>query len=258
MFGQNWAHQLGLGYIYPKEHIDSALRSVFTYNWTPDVATVYDRMPHRFILLANRGEPGMVGITYPKGDPPDFRIKQNDDPWTGYEYQAASHMLYEGLLTEGLTIAYGVHQRYNGKDHNPWCEIEGGDHYSRAMSAWGLLLAASGYVYDGPAGRIGFAPRIRPEDFKCFFSGAEGWGSLVQKRDARGQSNAVHVRWGEVKVNTFEIELPAERNARRVVAEVDGHPVDVRFSRDRKRLVIEPDHTLRIAANSVFKVVAAW
>jgi hypothetical protein len=44
---------------------------------------------------------------------------------------------------EGLTIAYGVHQRYNGARHNPWNEIEGGDHYSRFMFAWGMLLAAT-------------------------------------------------------------------------------------------------------------------
>ncbi len=42
------------------------------------------------------------------------------------EYQVASGMIWEGMLTEGLSIAYGVHTRYDGKKHNPWNEIEGG------------------------------------------------------------------------------------------------------------------------------------
>ena len=94
-------------------------------------------------------------------------------------------MLQEGLTQEGLTLVRGIHDRYDGVKRNPWNEIECGDHYARAMAAWGCLLGVSGYVYDGPAGTIGFAPRMTPDDFKCFFTAAEGWGSLVQRREAR-------------------------------------------------------------------------
>ncbi|MHC4181430.1 MAG: GH116 family glycosyl hydrolase, partial [Planctomycetota bacterium] len=37
LFGQSWAHQLGLGYIYPREYVTKALQSVWKYNWTPNV-----------------------------------------------------------------------------------------------------------------------------------------------------------------------------------------------------------------------------
>src|SRR5881397_3957504 len=92
-----------------------------------------------------------------------------------------SHLLYEGMIREGLSIIRGIHDRYDGKRHNPWNEVECGDHYARALASWGCLIALSGFVYDGPAGRLGFAPRWQQENFKAFFTAAEGWGSLSQK-----------------------------------------------------------------------------
>ena len=77
-----------------------------------------------------------------------------------------------------------VHDRYDGTKHNPWNLIECGDHYSRAMASWGCLLAVTSFVFDASEGKLGFAPRLTPEDFKTFFAAAEGWGSLVQKRSA--------------------------------------------------------------------------
>ena len=37
LFGQGWAHRLGLGYIYPTWYVGKALQSVWKYNWTPDI-----------------------------------------------------------------------------------------------------------------------------------------------------------------------------------------------------------------------------
>jgi len=258
VFGQNWAHQLGLGYIYPEAYIKQALKSVFKYNWTPDVATVYKKMTQRFILLANEGEPGMVGVTYPKGDPPDNRIDQNDDPWTGYEYQAASHMLWEGLLQEGLSIAYGVHQRYNGTNHNPWCEIEGGDHYSRAMSSWGLLLGASGYRCDGPAGKIGFAPRMNPDDFRSFFSAAEGWGSIMQKREKSKQTNLIDVRCGKLRLKTLIFELPQGKTFKNAQVKVACVEINSKLTQKGKQVIIDLANESIIKYGQNIEVTMTW
>ena len=37
LIGQWWAHQLGLGYLLPRERVQSALRAIFRYNWKPDL-----------------------------------------------------------------------------------------------------------------------------------------------------------------------------------------------------------------------------
>ena len=255
VIGQNWAHQLDLGYIYPKEYVDSCLKAVYKYNWTPDVATIYEVMKRRFILLANVGEPGMVGLAYPKGASPENRVGQNDDPWTGYEYQVASHMIAEGMLDEGLSIAYGVHQRYNGTKHNPWNEIEGADHYSRSMSAWGMLLNASGYIYDGPAGKIGFTPVMFADDFKCFFTAAEGWGSIVQRRTANKQINAIKVKYGQLKVKELVFELPEGKNIGQVALNIDGKNVDCEVSQEGKRFTVKLKTAQTITAGQIINVV---
>ena len=94
-------------------------------------------------------------------------------------------MIYEGMIEEALAIVKGARDRYDGIPRppigrNPWNEIECGGHYARAMSSWSLLLAASGFRCDGPAGTLEFAPNLTPERFKSFFSGPEGWGWLEQ------------------------------------------------------------------------------
>jgi len=258
VFGQNWAHQLGLGYIYPKDNVVNALKSVFKYNWAPDVGTVYKIIPGRFILLANEGEAGLIGCTYPKGPMPPNRMGQNDDPWCGYEYQAASHMLWEGLLKEGLTIARGVHERYDGAKHNPFSEIEGADHYSRCMSCWGMILGVSGYIYDGPAGKIGFAPTMTPEDFKCLFTAAQGWGTLSQKRTASKQANTIEVKWGRLKVKTLVFELPQDKRASSVKVVVGRKRIKVDDVFEDGQMILTLPEADTVKAGSSIKVEMSY
>ncbi|WP_223549042.1 GH116 family glycosyl hydrolase [Aestuariivivens sp. NBU2969] len=241
LFGQNWAHQLGLGYVYPEPKVKAALRSVYKYNWTPDVGTIYKVRNKRFIHLADVGEPGMVGLTYPYGEIPVNALHQNDDPWVGYEYQVASHMLREGLLTEGMSIAYGAHLRYDGKTNNPWNEIEGGDHYTRAMAAWGMLLGISGFEYDGPAGKIGFAPRLTPENFKCFYSAAEGWGSYSQKRFENTQECILKVEWGVLNLNEISLEMPLKAKIKNVLMQFNGTKKQVDFKQEESKVRVIVD-----------------
>ena len=109
-------------------------------------------------------------------------VLYRDEVWTGIEYQVASALLHRSMIREGLSILRGVDDRYDGKRHNPWNEVECGDHYARALASWGCLIAVSGFVYDGPAGRLGFAPRWQAENFRAFFTAAEGWGTIEQVR----------------------------------------------------------------------------
>ena len=88
---------------------------------------------------------------------------------------------------------------------NPWNEIECGGHYARAMSSWSLLLAASGFRCDGPAGTLEFAPNLTPERFKAFFSGPECWGWLEQVRSGGKQRNEIHVVEGRLPVATVRL-----------------------------------------------------
>jgi hypothetical protein len=138
----------------------------------------------------------------------------SDEVWTGIEYQVAAHMIYEGMIEESLAIVCGARDRYDGIHRapiprNPWNEIECGGHYARAMSSWSLLLAASGFRCDGPAGTLEFAPIMTPERFKSPFTGPESWGSLEQVRADGGQRNEIRVVEGRLAVATVRLTPPA-------------------------------------------------
>jgi hypothetical protein len=153
----------------------------------------------------------------------------SDEVWTGIEYQAAAHMIYEGLLEEGLAIAKAARERYDGVprppiQRSPWNEIECGGHYARAMSSWSLLLALSGWECDGPRQMVRFAPRCTPAKFKSFFAAPEGWGTLQQSREDRVQQNQVEVSEGVLKVK--ELALETQGSPTKASAEISGRKVE--------------------------------
>lgn len=211
LIGQWWMHQLGLGYMFPKEKVVSALRSIFKYNWLPDL-TGFHQSPRAF---AGDGDKGLLIVAWPKGGRPGHVMLYSDEVWTGIEYQVAGHMIYEGMIDEAYAIIKGARDRYNGIPRppigrNPWNEIECGGHYARAMSSWALLLAASGYEYDGVSKSLRFTPRITPEHFKSCFVGPEGWGSLQQTRGEGKQTDEIHVVEGQFVVKEVRLVAPAD------------------------------------------------
>ncbi len=121
----------------------------------------------------------------------------------GFEYQAAGHMIWEGLTLEGLAVTRAVHDRYHASRRNPWNEVECGDHYARSMASYGVYLAACGFEYHGPKRHLGFAPNMSPEDFKCAFTSAEGWGTFWQKRASA--EYGLQLRWGQMRLKTLSL-----------------------------------------------------
>ena len=120
----------------------------------------------RVFALNNEG--GLLLCSWPHGGRPVIPFVYSDEVWTGIEYQVAAHLIYEGLVAEGIRIVQTLRNRYAGYNRNPWDEIECGHHYVRAMASWSLLLALSGFTYSVPKGIIGFAPRYAEDDFQCF------------------------------------------------------------------------------------------
>jgi hypothetical protein len=229
LIGQWWAHQLGLGYILPKEKVLAALKSVFKYNFKTDL-TGWRHAPRAF---AGEKDKGLIIVTWPKGGRPGHVMLYSDEVWTGIEYQVAGHLIQEGLVEEGLAIVKGARDRYDGIPRppigrNPWNEIECGGHYARAMSSWSLLLAISGWEVDGPARSVRLAPKLRPEDFRSFWAGPEGWGAASQKRDGGAQTTRLEVREGRLAVATLRLEAPAAPAKVEVTAA--GKPVEARMA----------------------------
>lgn len=217
LFGQTWADLYGLGYLYPGQQVKTALGSVWKYNWAPDVAAQTKlHKPER--VYADPGEAGLLVCTWPHSrHMGDSGVRYRDEVWTGIEYQVATGLIYEGMTEEGLSMIKGLHERYSPEKHNPWNEIECGDHYARAMASWGVLLALEDFSFDGPAKSLRFAPRVQPAHFRSFFTGAEGWGNIGQERTAQKQTNTISLAYGRLRLSSLEVEVTGSPKEIRLV-----------------------------------------
>jgi len=181
VFGQLLAHIVGLGYILPEDHIKKAIYSVYQYNFRKTLREHVN--VQRTYALNDDG--GLICCTWPKSEKPKIPFVYSDEVWTGIEYQVAAHLIYEGFFDEALEIVCTLRDRYDGIKRNPWNEVECGNHYVRSMASWGLLIAASGYKYDLVKGIISFDPKINKDDFMCFFSTADCWGTYTQHKNSQ-------------------------------------------------------------------------
>jgi uncharacterized protein (DUF608 family) len=220
VLGQWWAHQLDLGWVYPPDHVRTALASLFQHNFRGKMAGLA-QVPRKFVADE---DPGMQMIVWPEGhERPAKVIRYGDEVMTGFEYAAAAAMVQAGLLREGFTVVRAIALRYDGRlrdgltpsrtaswgySGNPFGDDECGKFYARAMSVWSMLLASQGYVYDGPAGHVGFQPVWQPDDHASLFTAAEGWGLFCQTREGNLQKEQIDVRYGTLRLNSLAFALP--------------------------------------------------
>jgi len=253
LFGQGWAHQVDLGYIYPREQVVKGLQAVWKYNWAPDVAEQNRKWPPQR-PFAVPGEAGLFTCTWPMGGREKEPVPYRDEVWTGIEYQVAGHMIWEGMVDEGLSIVRGVHERYHPLKRNPYNEVECSDHYSRAMASWGVYTALQGFTYDGPHGRIGFAPRVTPENFRAAFTTAEGWGTFAQKIEGGKHTASLKLAWGRLRLS--EISLASNASGA-VAAAVDGRKIGSKSARARGKVVATLDSELTLKAGQTLSIQIA-
>jgi len=255
VFGQSWAFQVGLPRVLPEAETVAALKSLWRYNFTPDVG------PYREVYKPGRwyampGEAGLLMCSFPRSDWDYAQAKGKGADWAagyfnecmnGFEYQAAGHMLWEGMLTEGLAITRAIHDRYHPSRRNPWNEVECGDHYARSMASYGVFLAACGFEYHGPKQHLGFAPRLTPENFKAAFTSAEGWGTFTQQQENGSLRAEVRLRCGKLKLRTLSLEMaPGAANSASVSLGTRAVPVQV--SREGRRISLTIGKPIEIAA----------
>ena len=263
VLGQSWAWQVSLGRILPKPETVSALKSLWRYNFTPDVGPYREAYrPGRWYAMP--GEGGMLMCSFPragwdyaqaKGKGPDWAAGYFNECMNGFEYQVAGHMIAEDLVMEGLAVTRMIHDRYHPLRRNPWNEIECGDHYARSMASYGVYLAACGYEYDGPKRRLAFAPRLNPEQFQCAFTTAAGWGSYRQQARADSFQCRVTVIEGQLDLTTLGLHWPNGPTAPAVSAKVDQEPVPAGVEISKERLEIRWDTPCRIHSGQSLEIL---
>lgn len=241
LFGQTWAHLYGLGYIYPEQHVKKALESVWKYNWTKEVGVQTKRhKPER--TYADFDEPGLLVATWPFNEHMgEDGVRYRDEVWTGIEYQVATNMIYEGMVEEGLSLVKAIHERYNPAKHNPWNEIECGDHYARALASWGVLVALQGYQYNGPEKELSINP-LKKEKYAGFFTAAEGWGNFSRENNNGALTDRIDIKYGKLPLKT--LKLPLASKPKSVEIKNGTKTVPLQFEHDGKFLVLNMEELI--------------
>lgn len=236
VLGQWHANLIGLGEIFEKDKVDSALRSIYKYNFI----TARDHFnPCRLYCLND--EQGLTICAWPEGKVrPLIGAPYSEETMHGFEYQAASHMIQEGFEIEGMTCIRALRERYDGKKRNPWNEYECGSNYARSMASYALLLTYSGFRYDMGRGMIGFCP-IHPEHFSSFWSVDGGWGSVRYEE----KKVTVDVLYGTISLCALSLGSAGECvrsvviNGKAVAYAVDGDEIVFDEKQDVGEIVVE-------------------
>lgn len=236
MIGQWYATMLGLGHLFEPKNVREALEAVFRYNWRPSLRD----HPCLYRTYALNDEAGLIICTWPHGERPGHAFYFADEVWCGIEYQVAAHMIYEGMIDEGLAIVMATRRRHRGDRRNPWDEFECGHNYARSMACYALLLALSGFGYSAREGWLRFSPKIFRDDFCSFFSVASGWGLYRQGLHEKRADFTVELRYGTLPLR--RLELPrTDMEKFKIEAKIGGEVVDAEAKAEAGSIVVSLD-----------------
>jgi uncharacterized protein (DUF608 family) len=257
VMGQSWAYQVGLGRILDSKKVRSALRSLWKYNYTPDVGP-YIKTHVGGRPYALQGEGGLIINTNPKNEPKPYgeniswQLGYFHECMTGYEYEVASHMIAEGMTDEGLVLVRSIHDRYHAAKRNPYNEIECSDHYARAMASYGSFITACGFEYHGPKGYMRFAPKWNADSFKAPFTAAEGWGSYSQKFSNGVLESTLEVKYGQLQLNSFSVDAPQGGKVKRVNVSLGGQSISVRWEQKGANMLVSLQNRVTVTIGEPF------
>ena len=125
----------------------------------------------------------------------------------------------------------------------PWNHVECGGHYSRAMSSWATLLAATGFKPDAPNKTLSILPSI-PGDFHAPWVTAEGFGTIART----GKALSISCINGSLHFQSLRLPLPnrsARIGARHIssTATSDDHVSTLKFATP---VALAPNQTLTL------------
>ena len=262
VFGQTWAHWVGVGRLFDRDKQLAALRALWKYNFVPDVGPFRKRfVPGRWYAAA--GDAGLIMCSWPKGGKnPAFKNHWQygyfNECMSGFEYQAAANMIWEGddqpdLLQNGLAVTRAIHDRYHAALRNPYNEIECSDHYSRAMASYGVFQAVCGFNCHGPQGNVEFAPRLTPQNFRAAFTTAEGWGTFSQTRGTDTQTCVIELKHGRLRLRSFTVTVDGF-DPTRVEATVSGGSVAATIEREGNQVTVRYDREVVLEAGDALQL----
>jgi len=181
--GEWFSHLIGLDTTISEKNLGQAVDSIVKHNFNPEFGL------HN--ATAPKGGAGLLALT-------NF---QAGGLWSGIEFAFASFLMDHGRYAEGVKIVEAIHRRYL-RAGRPWNHVECGNHYSRAMSSWATLLAATGFKPDAHDQSLAVIPKA-PGNFRAPWVTASGFGTISRS----GRTLAIHCTHGTLEVKS--LKLPA-------------------------------------------------
>jgi len=196
ILGEWMAWAAGLSPTISPDKIESHLLAVHRYNFRADLSEFPNPQRPAFGFGY---EGGLALCTWPKGERLTLGVPYSEEIWSGIEYQVASHLISFGHVEKGLEIVRACRKRYDGLVRNPFCEMECGYWYARALSSYALFQALTGARYDAVEKTLYLAPKIAG-DFRSFLTTATGFGTVGVK----GGQPFIEVKFGQIDVKRIE------------------------------------------------------
>ncbi|MDQ3657656.1 MAG: non-lysosomal glucosylceramidase, partial [Chloroflexota bacterium] len=202
LVGQYFAEITHLGELGSAANTRTALASIEKFNHRETMAGHFNHM--RSYVLGD--EAATLMCSYPLGRRPARPFPYYTEVMTGFEYTLAVHMLYVGMVDEGLALIRTIRDRYDGERRSPFNEAECGHHYARAMASWAAVLALTGFDYDASTGQM--AVTLAEDNPPAFWSTGNAWGTIIQELD----TVTVQVRTGTVRLESIAVNGGAPRS----------------------------------------------
>ena len=217
MLAQWHADIIGLGDIFDREQVSTALKEMMKNNYKPSMRDFVN--PWRIFSLND--ESGTVICDYPGGiNKPKMPIPYCTETMTGFEYSFAGLLCSRNMVDEGVKVASAVRDRFDGKKRNPWNEFECGSNYARSMASYALIPILCGFEFDMPNKYIGFNPYVT-DKFRCIWSVDGAWGEFVLDED----KVVISIKEGEIQLSSLGLKFCKSIS----VLKIDGRIIDYNF-----------------------------
>ncbi len=217
MLAQSHADIIGLGDIFDRDQVDSALSEMMKNNFKPSMRyfTNYWR------VFSVNDEAGSIICDFPEGvEKPRIPVAYCEETMTGFEYSFGGLLLSRGKFEDGIKVVKAVRDRFDGEKRNPWNEFECGNNYARSMASYALIPILSGFEFDMPNNHIGFNP-YKTNDFMCIWSLADAWGNF----SIDNKTVKIDVYEGNIELKSLGLKFCDDISS----LKIDGKSVDFEF-----------------------------
>ena len=204
LLGQ-WATNLvNLGYILPKEHLHSAIKSILKYN-------------------AKDSPYGATNSVFPDrkrdtGDPSGRDTRLAESIWPGVTFSFGALAIQEGFVEEGLNLLKKTYMNFTeniksalwnipdvitpetGLPH-PWHF----SHYYRGGSIWSVLLAMTGFNCNTLKKEVSIIPPYSPENLVGPFVTPYGFGIFKHSKGKGEISVSLIIKEGNLSIRSLQV-----------------------------------------------------